>query len=64
MVQRVAGSIPQCFITGVTKDMVYAILSVGWCKKKKETLLLIEKSSPCGSSRFYLSLSECTFAIQ
>ena len=29
----------------------------------KEPLLLIEKSSPCGSSRFPLSLSEWSFTI-
>ena len=39
----------QCSTTGVTKAVVCAILSVGWCILK-EPLLLIDKSSLCGSS--------------
>ena len=41
--------------TGVTKAVVCAILSLGWCILKNH-LLLIEKSSLY--SGFYLSLSE------
>ena len=48
--------------TGVTKDVVFVILS-GSMVHVKEPLLLIEKSSPCGGSRFPLSLSEWSFTI-
>ena len=40
-------------MTGVTKVVVCVILSVG-VMDMKETLLLIGKSSPCGSSGFPL----------
>ena len=49
-------------MTGVTKAVVCAILSVGWCIIK-EPLLLIEKSSLCGSSGFPFSLSEWSLTI-
>ena len=54
MVRWVVGSIPhggasQCSTTGVTKAVVSAILSVGWCL--------------CGGSGFSLSLSEWSFTI-
>ena len=50
----------QCSTTGVTKAMVCVIL---WDMHIKEPLLLIETSSPCGSSGFPLSLSEWSFTI-
>ena len=43
----------QCSTTGVTKAVVYVILS-GMMHIKK-TLLLIGKSSPCGGSGFPLA---------
>ena len=49
----------QCSTTGVTKALVCAILSVGWYIY--DPLLLFGKSSPCGGSRFPLSLSEWSF---
>ena len=51
----------QCPMTGVTKDMVCAILC--GMMHIKEALLLIGKSSLCGSSGFPLSLSEWFFTI-
>ena len=45
----------------VTKAVVCAILS--GMMHIKEPLLLIRKSSPCGSSGFPLSLSEWSFTI-
>ena len=51
----------QCSTTGLTKPVVCTILSVGWCIKK--TLLLIGRSSSCGSSGFPLSQSERFFTI-
>ena len=52
----------QCSTTGVTKAVVYAILSCGMVHIK-EPLRLIGKSSPCGDSWFPLSLSEWSFTI-
>ena len=43
----------QSSTTDVTKGMVCAILSVGWCTEKI-TLLLTEKNSPCDNSGFPL----------
>ena len=51
----------QCSTTGVTKAMVCAILYRMMIIK--EPLLLIGKSSPCGSSGFPLLLSELSFTI-
>ena len=51
----------QCSTTGVTKVMVCAILC--GMVHIKEPLLLISKSSPCGSIGFTLSLSEWSFPI-
>ena len=48
-------------MTGVTKVVVCVILSR--MLHIKEPLLLIEKSSPCGGSGFFLSLSEWSFTI-
>ena len=48
-----------CSTTGLTKDVVCASLSGMVCIT--EPLLLIEKSSPCGSSGFSLSLFEWSF---
>ena len=70
MVQLVVGSIPhggsielfQCSTAGVTKAVVYDILS-GMVHIKK-TLLLIRKSNPCsGGCGFPFSLSEWSFTI-
>ena len=47
--------------TGVTKAVVCVILS--GMMHIKEPLLLIGKSSPCGGSRFPVSLSEWSFTI-
>ena len=51
----------QCSTTAVTKAVVCATLS--GVMHIKEPLLLIRKSSPCGGSRFPLSLSEWSFTI-
>ena len=51
----------QCFTTGVTKVVVCIVLS--GMVHIKEPLLLIGKSSPCGSSWFPLLLSEWYFTI-
>ena len=51
----------QCSTTGVTKAMVCIILS--GMMHTKEPLLLIRKSSPCGSSGLPLLLSLWSFAI-
>ena len=51
----------QCSTTGVTKVVVCAILS--GMVHIKDPLLLIGKSSPCGGSRFPLSLSEWSSTI-
>ena len=48
-------------MTGVTKAIVCAILC--GMVHKKEPLLLIRKSSPCGGSGLPLSLSEWSFTI-
>ena len=48
-------------MTGATKAVVCVILS--GMVHIKEPLLLIRKSSPCGGSRFPLSLSEWSFTI-
>ena len=49
-------------MTGVTKAVVcvilYGIMHI------KESLLLIGKCSPCGGSRFPLSLAEWSFTIR
>ena len=42
------------------RDMCYPVRGMGHIK---EPLLLIGKSTPCGSSRFPLSLSEWSFTI-
>ena len=49
----------QCSMTGVTKVVVCVILCV--MIHIKEPLLLIGKSSPCGSSGFPLSVYEWSF---
>ena len=51
----------QCSTTGVTKARVCAILS--GIVHIKEPLLLIDKSSLCGSSGFPFSLSEWSLTI-
>ena len=50
-----------CSTTGVTKAVVCAILS--GMMHIKEPLLLIGKSSPCGCSRFHLSLSLVLYCV-
>ena len=57
-------------------NVIILLFTHDWCNKGrcmcypvfgmvhiKEPLLLMEKSSPCGSSRFPLSLSEWSFTI-
>ena len=51
----------KCSMTGVTKAVVCAILS--GMVHIKEPLLLIDKSSLCGGSRFPFSLSEWSLTI-
>ena len=46
----------------ITKAVVFDILSVGWYIKK-DSLLLIEKNSPCNGSNRWFFLSEWSFPI-
>ena len=50
-------------MTGVTKAVCGMCYPVCGMVDIKEPLLLIGKSSPCGSSRFPLSLSEWSLTI-
>ena len=52
----------QCVMTGVTKAMVCVILC--WMVHIKEQLLIIGMSSPCGDSRFPLTVSDPLSYVQ
>ena len=50
----------QCSMTDIRPDMCYPVCGM---VDIKDPLLLIGKSSPCGSSRFPRSLSEWSFTL-